>query len=128
VDESRSYWREALTIARELGDESEVANLLAMLARDAVEQGSTEEARRLFDEARSLMEAMDTSTRAGMVALANVGIVAAQLGDLEEAMHSYEKLLTIAHAQGNRADEATLLNNLADMHAHRGDVAAAGHI
>ncbi len=134
---SRLYQR-ALELFQETGDYHgimQTCNLLGVIEKKA---GRLAEARAWFEKSRELAVRLEDQPGLGQAAH-NIGIVwqhegeaARERGDepaarrsFEEARHSVEESLQISQAQKDKPHEAASWSQLAQIHLHLGDLAAA---
>jgi tetratricopeptide (TPR) repeat protein len=76
--------REAVTVAREVHDDDALALALSMVSQTMIERGSLREARPFLEEAIEIRSRVENEVHLISV-LANAGVLAGRLGDLEEA-------------------------------------------
>jgi predicted ATPase/class 3 adenylate cyclase len=123
-DEARALLEEGLAIAREIGDEHRVADILQPLGMAMLAQGDRPAARATLEEALDLArkhgERRDVA--AALNALAQFHRADAAL-DAAEPL--YAQVVALAREIGDRESIAVGLLNLAMVYADRGDVARA---
>jgi len=108
-----SLYRDALTLAQELGDERAVATMLLELALIAFEDGDYDECERLMDESRGAHE-RTLSPAVEVMRLETLGRLAAHRdGDLGLARELIGEALTVARAAGLAFWEAEEASELA---------------
>jgi tetratricopeptide (TPR) repeat protein len=123
-DDFLRYTKEALTIARELGDSNQIIRLLGRMGARAAEQGARTDAERMYDEANALaLELGAQLTNAS--ALNNLGILAQSLGHPEECERWLQRALERYRATEDLSGEITALYNLGEIFEVLGDLAAA---
>ncbi len=108
----------ALALAREANDRRREAKVLISLGNAERLQGRMNEARREFEDALAIYDALG-ERRPGPL-LAELGIVHRQTGAMDEARACYERALAADREVGDRDAEAKVLNNLAILHAEQG--------
>ena len=119
-----SVGREALALARELGDLKALLPALDATACAAYAHGDVSEARALCEE--YLAEARKAQDlRAISASLTYLGEILRSEGELEGAARVYDELLPMARARGHHQNLAIGLGNLAMIRAGLGDLAGA---
>jgi tetratricopeptide (TPR) repeat protein len=125
IDEVMGYTRQTLDVARELRDAEATASMLSFIARDAIDHGDVEEARRLFDEARPLARAFAVQTAAEQAKASNalifLGQVAAVLGHITEAREWYQQARALAQSAGDDWLFTLAIYHLGDLAARTGE-------
>ena len=111
---------EALTMARELGDELEIANALDTLGGVALYQSDYETAGARSKEALIKYRGVGAEKNI-MRALSNLGLVATYRGDYERAEELYRESLQLHREQGEKAGALTPLSNLGYAIYYQGD-------
>ena len=116
--------REAVTIARRVGDPLQCADSLNELALAVYQQGRFGEARTLADEALVLQRAQDN--RRGIAQSLNLlGMACCDQGEEDLSQRLHREALAIRRELGDRQGIATSLNNLAIALTRQGDTATA---
>jgi len=118
------HHREALVIAREIGDRGGEGNCLGNIGSCYQATGDYQAAMRNHGEALGI--AREIGDRGGEgVCLGNLGVCHASLGDFRAAIDHYREALDIDRAVGNRQGEGADLGNLGNCYASQGDYRAA---
>ena len=118
-DESKQYLEESLAIAREIGHNSMIANVLSKLGDVSVGQGDRAAARRHFEESIALLR--ELGDRFGLrYALNGLADLHRTHGDFELAELLYEENLALDRGRGDSDDIAICLFNLAMVSIGRG--------
>jgi len=126
-DEARSLMEQSLQEELARGDKADVARTQRRLAAVARMQGHyapITDKRRYFDEARRLLgESLKTETilRSQARALRQLGMVAQEEGNLDEALKHYSKSLYLFTRLGNRKGISAVKCNLGSVYRERGD-------
>jgi tetratricopeptide (TPR) repeat protein len=124
AEESNRYYRQALALARELGDNTRIIQLLAVVVDRMDRENPSADIEPMYSEANAIAgELGDQLT--DWATLNALGIIAYGSGHLEEAKQWYQRALESAQAAGNRLSEAQTLMNLGFLSEQMGDVAAA---
>jgi predicted ATPase/class 3 adenylate cyclase len=123
-DEARPLLEEGLAIAREIGDDHRVADILQPLGMAMLGQGDRPAARVTLEEALDLARkhADRRDIAAALNALAQFHRVEGSLGSAEPL---YEQVVALAREIGDRESIAIGLLNLAMVYVDRGDGARA---
>jgi predicted ATPase/class 3 adenylate cyclase len=98
----KELWEQALTIARELGDELGVAILLHRLATAAVQGGEMERVRELAEESLAAFRSVGGFAKGEAQALTSLAEVRQADGDLEGALELLEESRRLATTSGFR--------------------------
>jgi len=107
-----SRLRQALTLARRIGDRDHEGAALNSLGAVSLLVGNTQAALEHFEAALRLRAETGDLQGEAMVSL-NIGQAQRQLGQHQEALASFEKALPILVSVGDQAHRATCLNNIA---------------
>jgi len=121
IEASSTMLVQALGTARRSGTARTQAVALRHLAVARHRAGQTDEARRLFDEAMTLHQALNDRLQLGLLN-ANLANFEMELGRMSEAKARYETALALHREVGNRAAEGIALGNLATLHHELGYV------
>ncbi len=124
VPQALSILSLAQTIARQIGDKSEIARALSAIGVVHAMQSDYSVALQHFQESLTLREALgDAAGIAG--ALNNIGNVQREQGNYDQALDAFQKSLTLSEASGDEAETARASGNLANIHSSQGDYARA---
>jgi predicted ATPase/DNA-binding SARP family transcriptional activator len=116
--------QESLSIWRELGEESAIADTLHFLADVAYYQSHYDEARALYEESLALRRGL--RDRRGIArSLESLGSLTRRLYDFQRMRALYEESLTLRRQLGNKVELAASLGNMGNAARDRGDYAAA---
>ncbi len=108
----------ALVIAEAHGDVANMGHATNLLAIIHTQQGSLDQAERLYHSARELALRSGEAKLAAMTAQ-NLGVIANVRGDLDTALHYYETSLASYRALGLANDVCVALNNLGLLYTQR---------
>jgi adenylate cyclase len=122
--EAERRYRQALSLANELGDVGERAWCETAMAELLRKQGQYEQARTWLDKAYDGFTAVSDQAGIGQV-LHYAGTIADQRGDYEQAQGYYERSLSIRQALGDERRAAYLLGNLGIVARRQGQPAQA---
>jgi predicted ATPase/class 3 adenylate cyclase/Tfp pilus assembly protein PilF len=114
IEPSGAMLTQALATARRSGAARTEAVALRHLAVALYRSGHNEEARRSFDEALALHEALNDRAQLGVLN-ANLANFEMELGRMSEARVRYATALALHREVGNRAAEGITLGNLATL-------------
>ena len=114
TDRAVALATESLAVARASGDERAVAFALCTLGGFLREQGRAAETRPLFEEARELAHRVDLEDF-GAIPLLNLGLLAADDGNLERANALVTEALDLRLQHGNVLGAAIVRQALADL-------------
>jgi CHAT domain-containing protein/tetratricopeptide (TPR) repeat protein len=103
--------REAVALARELGDDAELAKALAILGNSHERRGDMQEALAFMTESLALSRAVK-NRREETATLNLMGIVYGRSGDVERAVQTFQQSLAIARAIRFVMLESYVLGNL----------------
>ena len=121
---AQTFYEEALSLYRELGDKWATTMVLSNLGIVAQERGDFEQARRMHTE--SLARRRELGDKWGIAnSLENVGNLAREEGDLEEARRYFQEGLVLAKELGDRRAIAFLLEDFAVLGALEGQAERA---
>jgi predicted ATPase/DNA-binding SARP family transcriptional activator/Tfp pilus assembly protein PilF len=121
---ARAYHEQSLSIYREIGDRSGIANALGNLGDVVYSQGDYVSARTYYEEGLSIYQ--EIGDRSGIAAALNaLGLVAGSQGDYASARTYYEQSLSIYREIGNRQSIATSLQGLGAVAYVQNEYAAA---
>jgi ATP/maltotriose-dependent transcriptional regulator MalT len=113
-------YREALSGARELGDEGLEATVLDAMANEAHDRGRYDEAIRSHEEAREIFARL--GDRRGLAAcLHNLATVHYYRGDLETADTLYAQSLVLIRALGDQRNVGNVLGSLGSIAHAKGE-------
>jgi tetratricopeptide (TPR) repeat protein len=116
--------REALDVARAIGDRWLVQTTLSQLGHVAHGSGDLEAARRFFAESLSLARALDDPEQTAQL-LHNAGVAASDAGDQEGARRVLRESLVLFRRNGQRFHVAMAVDALAGVSAAEGDAERA---
>ncbi|MEM7248692.1 MAG: tetratricopeptide repeat protein [Acidobacteriota bacterium] len=114
-----NYFRDALRLAREVGDELVAGRALFKLGRLARLRGELAEARPALERALELHEAVGDSMSKGQT-LGNLAALAGQEGALEESIRLGEEALALMRKWGHSRLEGFFLGELATVYKRLG--------
>jgi non-specific serine/threonine protein kinase len=115
---------ECLTLYRELGNQSETADVLQTLGELAAEQGDLALASWHFEEALAICRELPDERRMAGIYLSQ-GEIARVQGDFENAAKLYTTSLALLESLGDERRRGTALYNLGQVALHQGDHAKA---
>jgi tetratricopeptide (TPR) repeat protein len=126
------YYEQALTIAREIGDQQGEANRLVNLGFACRNLGQALQAIAYYEQALVISREICTASteaspewaagrRGEENALGNLGLAYADVGEARRAIKYYEQALPIARELGDRQSEGNHLNNLGLAYADLGE-------
>ncbi|MFB2919138.1 MULTISPECIES: tetratricopeptide repeat protein [Aerosakkonema] len=119
-DTAEKYYQDALAIAQEQEDKSNIASCQGMLGYIERNRGNWEEAERLYRQ--SLQLRTELGDRAGMASSWGVlGDIEQNRGNWEEAERLYRQCLQIETELGDRAGMASSWASLGDIERNRGN-------
>jgi tetratricopeptide (TPR) repeat protein len=114
------YNRQALSIAREVGDKNGEENALGNVGNSYHFLGETRKAIEHYEQALAIAREIE-DFRNGGVWLGNLGSAYAEMGEMSKAIEYFEQALAIARAIGNRKAESANLGNLGLAYIKLGD-------
>jgi len=121
------YARQALDLARELGDVRGECDGLTGLARAALREGDYEQVARYAAEGvRKARQAGDAAAEASPLHLQAAGV--RLTGDYDQARALYLESVALAERLGDERRKQTEFHNLGWVELHRGDVDAAARM
>jgi predicted ATPase/class 3 adenylate cyclase len=112
--------QEALSLAREFGDDVEAARALIMLGHVSLQKGELERASHLIEEAASLGQG-SRNDHLEVRILINLANLRSDQGRTEEAIDLYESGAQLAEAAGDRRGQMMALLALGEARAFGGD-------
>ena len=112
---------EALSLAREFGDDVEAARALVMLGGVSLKKGDLERASHLIEEAATLAQKSKNDHLVVRI-LINLANVRSDQGRTDEAIPLYERGAQLAEASGDRRGQMMALLALGEADAFSGDV------
>jgi predicted ATPase/DNA-binding winged helix-turn-helix (wHTH) protein len=121
---ARTLFESALAIARAMGDQRPLAQVLVLLGVFHLRQGEPAAARKYDEEAIELWRALGDRRALGN-ALGNLATIVCQMGDPKAALRLHEESLAIRREFADRWAIATELHNLSTTLRELGDLAAA---
>jgi len=116
--------REALAIARALGDQDLVGRALGAIGNAMWRTGRLDEARAHYDEGLKIFVALRNPQQQAQF-YNNLGVLADSVPDPRAAAENYEKAAAVADRINDRYIAATVLGNLAGVYAQKGDLSRA---
>jgi tetratricopeptide (TPR) repeat protein len=116
--------REALAIARELGDQELIGRSLGVIGNAMWRTGRLDEARAHYDEGLKIFIALRDPQQQTQF-YNNLGVLADSVPDPRAAAENYEKAAALADRANDRYLAATVLGNLAGVYATKGDLPRA---
>ncbi|SEN17712.1 AfsR/SARP family transcriptional regulator [Actinacidiphila rubida] len=119
LDGAETWFEEALSQARALGDGHRVAVVLRRLSRLHDRRGDPDEALRCLSQALATFEELDDE-RCAAYALLEVGRVHGGQQDRDRAVPALERAAALFHRHGDRLDEASCWQLIADLDAAAG--------
>jgi tetratricopeptide (TPR) repeat protein len=121
VEMARSYFDEALTLFRQVGDRRDEGNALGNLGVACYSLGQLKRAIGYHEQALAIHR--EVGDRRGEGAdLGNLGIAYKNLGQLDRAIGYYEQALAIAREVGDRRGEGNAFGNLGSAYADLGQL------
>ncbi|MEM7714418.1 MAG: CHAT domain-containing tetratricopeptide repeat protein, partial [Cyanobacteria bacterium P01_A01_bin.68] len=119
-----SFYNEALTLHRAVGDRSGEATTLNNIGLVYSDLGEPQKALSYYNQALPLDRAL--SDRGGeATTLNNIGKVYYDLGEKQKSLSLFNQALPLLRAVGDRGGEATILKNLADLERKQGNLQAS---
>lgn len=119
AEEAMAQLREALALARELGDRDEELTALCWLANIAWRSGDFIAAKAFTGEALAFERAREMHDRIGK-SLFELGVIAFFAGDLDEAAARFEEALPLCRAVRFELDTGMVLSSLAWVRIEQG--------
>jgi len=120
LQEGQEWYMLALQGLDALENSSLRASVHTALGTMLWKQSDLVAARTQHEQALELYDTTENESGVG-IALHNLGLIASNLGDYEEALRLYAESLRIRHALGEECYEATLLINIASTTQQKGD-------
>jgi tetratricopeptide (TPR) repeat protein len=105
------YHKNALAVARQIGDHEGEGRHLGNLGKTYRAQGQFEQAIELYEKALVIAREIGDRWSEG-IQLTRLGLAYRALGQIEQAITCYEEALTIAHEISDRWEEGDRLGNL----------------
>jgi tetratricopeptide (TPR) repeat protein len=124
VERAIGYFKQALTIAREIEDRQNEGNWLGSLGNAYYSFGQVERAIEYYEQALTIFKEIGDRSGEGTV-LGNLGNAYSDLGQVERAIEYYEQALTISREIGDRVGEGTRLGNLGNAYRSLGQLERA---
>ena len=112
LQQALNWGFQAISVARETGEQEELARLLYTLGIAYRRLGQPTKARDFYLEARQILQALGNRDREMTVVLALANIHN-DLGEAEQALALYQAVREHSHAHNNQREEADALNNIA---------------
>jgi CHAT domain-containing protein/Tfp pilus assembly protein PilF len=119
-EEARSAYEKALSIAREIGDDSIQSSILSNRGLLASDNGELRQAIDLQSQALDLAKKVGDPRQEGEV-LSNLAYAFTQASENQKAVQFYQKTLDLARSTSNRDQEALAHNQLAVLYGTLGD-------
>ena len=116
--------REALAIARALGDQDLVGRAHASIGTAFWRMGRLDDARAQFEESLKIFVALRDPQQQAQI-YNNLGVLEDSVPDFRAAAANYEKAASLADRVNDRYLSATVIGNLAGVYAGNGDLARA---
>ncbi|HKY03622.1 MAG TPA: CHAT domain-containing protein [Blastocatellia bacterium] len=114
----------AISMAEQVGAQSEVANTLHNSGHVHRVQGNFAQAMECFQNSLAISKALGDRAGVGRMLL-GIGLVHWLQGDFTKALEHYRESLTIFEALDNKYAIASLLNNIGNIHRYQADYAQA---
>jgi tetratricopeptide (TPR) repeat protein len=118
------YLREALALARQVGDRRRELLTCAILAAESAMRGASEEAQQIYVEASASVRGLEEQALANFE-LVYLGEIARYSGHLDEAEHWHQQALSLALSTGDRQHQELATADLGLVAQQRGDTATA---
>jgi len=122
--EAREQYQKGLQLAKEEGNQKQIANCLHGLGNVSYYQTDYSATTRYYEQALTIRREIGDRQREGGT-LNNLGVVFMHQGDYISAIKYYTQALTLHRAVGNRYGEGLNLNNLGVLAAIQGDYRSA---
>jgi CHAT domain-containing protein/tetratricopeptide (TPR) repeat protein len=126
LDEARSSYEKAFSLARDIGDESLQARVLTNLGLLASDQGELHEAIDLQNQAAGLAKKVGDAKQGDI--LSNLAYAYRQVSENQQAIKYYEETLGLAQSVSNHELEALAQNELANLYSTLGDFEKSLHL
>ncbi|MBD2158408.1 tetratricopeptide repeat protein [Leptolyngbya sp. FACHB-16] len=123
-EQALNYYRQALTVSRELGDRLNEGIVLSNTALVYDDQGRYTEALDYYEQALTILREIGDRASEGTI-LNNMGRVHSNLGDASQALNYYQQALSISRETGNREDQGSYLSNIGAIHSDLGNYSQA---
>jgi non-specific serine/threonine protein kinase len=123
-EQAAPFFRESLTLYREVDDKGGMADALSWLGRHAFRQKDYNEATRLLEQSLALYREGNNQYGISMT-LRNLGDSARLLKDYERAIRLYEQGLALSRKIGNRRGASGVLNSLGELARLKGNLESA---
>ena len=118
------YRKQAIEIARTVGDRYQEANLIMGFGQLHRSLGESQKALDSFNQARQLFK--ELSARYGeATAIQNIGITLLNLGEWQNGVQHLEEALVTYSAVGSRSGECVILNSIGSVHRRLGNIEKA---
>jgi tetratricopeptide (TPR) repeat protein len=121
METAREYFRQALAIAREIGDRRNEGTSLGNVGNTYITLGENEKASHCYEEALEIAREIKDRRGEGDN-LSNLGNIYLSLGDTHKAKELYERALEIAREIDDREGEGIRLGNLGIIFIDMGDI------
>ncbi|HQR39966.1 MAG TPA: tetratricopeptide repeat protein [Blastocatellia bacterium] len=118
MDDARAAFESALTLGRQLGDETLIGVTSGNLGNVHLQQGRLDDALECYNDAIAAHRKMGDRSGEG-VKIGNIAIVHYNRGQLDRAVQLYGESIAIARETGNRSIEAKMVGNLALLESDR---------
>jgi non-specific serine/threonine protein kinase len=125
--DAETYYQEGLALARELGDQAEIARLLNGLGVVAMYQADYRHAERFCAESLALFRALE-DTWGIATTLSNAGAIAQLQNDYPQAQDLYTESLRLRRQLQDRLGMSIALVNLGEVALRQGDYARAREV
>jgi eukaryotic-like serine/threonine-protein kinase len=124
LEQARTLYEQALTLARETGDKKATARELGNIGLIYVQEGDFTTGKNIYREALETFR--DVGDKHGMsVVTGNTGDILHAEGRLGDALAEYKDALVLAREVGHRSSEAIDIQLMGDVLADQGDLKGA---
>jgi len=119
-ERSLSYYRDALNIARKIGDSLFIAQILSNMGGVYIQFGEYEEALKNFQEALEI-DRRKLNRKGEAIRLSNIGHIYGVLGDTDKALEYFTQALQIDESIKNKSGMAIRYGNIANCLLQKGE-------
>lgn len=123
-DEAEAYYKEAISISKQIGDRLSLSQSLIQLGTINQSRGDLDRSLQYYQQALTLFEEIGDKANIGEI-LTKVGIVSMLRGDLNKSLQYYQQALVLFEEIGDRASASQTLTNVAEIYQTRGEINAS---